>query len=95
MKDGQFKLKPKGRNGYYTQVQLAMYCTGANLCKFYVWSINPEERVCIDVEFDEMFLHEVMCNARKFYFQHLLVRIVDDFFAKRLTLCQEYLELCN
>jgi hypothetical protein len=79
LKDGHFKRKPKGRYGFHTQVQLAMYCTGAKLCKFYVWSINPEERVCIDFEFDQIFLHEVMCNARKFYFPHLLVRIVDDF----------------
>lgn len=72
-----------------------MYCTGAELCKFYVWCSDPEERVCIDVLFDEVFLNEIISNARKFYFQHLLVRIVDDFIAKRLTLCQEYNELCN
>lgn len=27
----QLIQKPKGRNGYYTQVQLVMYCTGAKL----------------------------------------------------------------
>lgn len=50
---------------------------------------------CVNVPFHEVFLNEIISNARKFYFQHLLVRIVDDFIAKRLTLCQEYDELCN
>lgn len=45
--NGQLILKPEGRNGYYTQVQLAMYCTGAKLCKFYVWCSDPEKRVCL------------------------------------------------
>lgn len=44
--NGQLFIKTKGRNGYYTQVRLAMYCTGAKLCKFYVWCSDPEKRVC-------------------------------------------------
>lgn len=31
------------------------------------------------VPYDEVFLNEIISNARKFYFQHLLERIVDDF----------------
>lgn len=27
----------------YTQIQLAMYCTGAKLCKFYVWCFDPKK----------------------------------------------------
>lgn len=65
-----------------------MYCTGAKLCKFYVWCSDPNERVCIDVPYDEVFLNEIICNASKFYFEQMLVRIDDDFIAKRLTLCQ-------
>lgn len=66
--NGQLILKPKGRNGYYTQVQIAMYCTGAKVCKFYVWCSDPEERMCIDVPYDEVFLNEIISNARKFSF---------------------------
>lgn len=51
--------------------------------------------MCISIPFDEVYLNEIISNAIKFYFQHLLVRIVDDFIAKRLTLFQEYNELCN
>lgn len=36
-----------------------------------------------------------LLSCQKIYFQHLLVRIVDDYIAKRLKLCQEYNELCN
>lgn len=66
--NGQFILKPKGTNGNYTQVRLAMYCTGAKLFKFYVWCSDPKERVCIDVLYDEVFLNKIISNARKFYY---------------------------
>lgn len=66
--NGQFILKPKGTNGYYTHVRLAMYCTGAKLCKCYVWCSDPKERVCIDVPYDKVFLNEIISNARQFYF---------------------------
>lgn len=66
--DGRLTIKPKRRIGYYTQVQLAMYCTGAKLCKFYVWCSDPEERVCINVPFDEVFLMKLLAMPENFTF---------------------------
>lgn len=37
-KEDGLVLSSKGRNGYYYQVQLAMFCTKTTKCKFIVWT---------------------------------------------------------
>lgn len=37
IKDGQYELNPKGKNGYYYPVQMTMHCTGPKFCQFFSW----------------------------------------------------------
>lgn len=91
--EGKHVLQPKGRNGYYTQVQMTMYCTGRSKCKFVVWT--EEESVIVDVCYDRDFVMEIMQRVRKFYFQTLLVRLTDEYRNKRLKLCNDYKTICS
>ena len=90
--NGQYVLQPKGRNGYYTQVQMTMFCTGTKLCKFVVWTEG--EGVIADVHYDSDFVNEIMHRVRKFYFQTMLVRLTDEYRNKRLKLCNAYKIVC-
>jgi len=91
-KDGSFLLSKKGRNGYYYQVQLAMYCTKATLCKFIVWT--AESQCVLDVPYDEGFLVEILPRIRKFFFEHFLPRVSDEVLAGRLKFSGELKKFC-
>ncbi|KAH3777174.1 uncharacterized protein LOC127844307 isoform X3 [Dreissena polymorpha] len=93
LKEEKPYLDPKGKNGYYTQVQVAMYCTKASLCKFIVWT--NEYQIVTDVPFDEEFVMLLLPRIRKFYFEHLLVRLSEELRSNRLQLSSEYKELCK
>ncbi|XP_060583020.1 uncharacterized protein LOC132739331 isoform X2 [Ruditapes philippinarum] len=93
LQNGQLHLNPKGKNGYYCQVQLAMFCTKARLCKFIVWT--AEEQVVLDVLYNEDFIEEILPRVRNFYFKHLLVRLTDEHLSGRLKLSPEYKRFCN
>ena len=73
LKDDEPKLSPKGKNGYYCQVQIAMLCTKSVLCKFVVWT--AEKQCVIDVSYSEDFIRDILPRIRDFYFKHLLVRL--------------------
>lgn len=38
LKNGRHILNPKGKNGYYSQVQFAMFCSRTSQCKFILWT---------------------------------------------------------
>ncbi|XP_052241252.1 uncharacterized protein LOC127851492 isoform X1 [Dreissena polymorpha] len=86
-KSGDHCLNPKGRNGYYTQVQIAMHCTTRHHCKFVVWT--KAEGLIVDVPYDANFV-----RIREFYFKHLLVRLVDEHNFKRLMISDQYKHYC-
>ena len=90
---GKPVLNPKGKNGYFCQVQCAMYCTKADLCKFVVWT--ADKQCVIDVAYDQAYMDQVLPRIREFYFRHLLVRLADEFSSKRLKLSSEYRSVCG
>ncbi|XP_052784433.1 uncharacterized protein LOC128220191 [Mya arenaria] len=93
LEDGQPKLSPKGKNGYYCQVQVAMFCTESTLCKFVVWT--AEKQCVVDVQYSKDFIKGILPRIRDFYFKHLLVRLTDEFQASRLKISPEYKSLCR
>ncbi|WAR25804.1 LOW QUALITY PROTEIN: hypothetical protein MAR_011508 [Mya arenaria] len=93
LEDGQPKLSPKGKNGYYCQVQVAMFCTESTLCKFVVWT--AEKQCVVDVPYCKDFIKGILPRIRDFYFKHLLVRLTDEFQASRLKISPEYKSLCR
>ncbi|WAR14290.1 hypothetical protein MAR_004395 [Mya arenaria] len=93
LEDGQPKLSPKGKNGYYCQVQVAMFCTESTMCKFVVWT--AEKQCVVDVQYSKEFIKGILPRIRDFYFKHLLVRLTDEFQASRLKISPEYKSLCR
>ncbi len=93
LQDGEPTLNPKGKNGYFTQVQLAMYCTQKQLCKFVVWT--PDFQVIVDVPINKEFLGGILPRLRSFYFAHILVRAADELHFRRLQLSKNYHMLCS
>lgn len=63
--NGKYVLQPKGRTGYYTQVQLTMFCMGKKMCKL-VWTEG--KGVVADFNYDRDFVSEIMLRMRKFNF---------------------------
>ena len=83
-------INKSGRNGYFTQIQVNLYCTRRSLCKCFTWFARNGNSVCLDVQFDESFVANISPRIRTFYFKHLCVRIVDDFSQGRPVLCENY-----
>ena len=90
--NGELFLSPKGKNGYYSQVQMTMFCTKSSICKFVVWT--AEEQLILDIPYDENYVSNELPKIRKFYFQHLLPRLTDENHFGRLQLSREYKKLC-
>lgn len=90
---GKPVLKKKGPRGYYLQVQLSMYCHGADSCIFFVFCQDSE--VQLQVPYDAPFVNKELDRLKEFYFVNMLPRIVDDFQDSRLTMCRQYIELCG
>ncbi|WAR27062.1 LOW QUALITY PROTEIN: hypothetical protein MAR_012766, partial [Mya arenaria] len=91
--DGQPKLSPKGKNGYYCQVQVAMFYTESTLCKFVVWT--AEKQCAVDVPYCKDFIKGILPRICDFYFKHLLVTLTDEIQASRLKISPEYKSLCR
>lgn len=91
--DGNLFLSPTGSRGYYTQVQLTLYCTNLQRCLFVVWTQAEMERVI--VERDNNTIDELIQRLRHFYFTAMLPRIVDDFNSGRLEFGALYEALCS
>jgi hypothetical protein len=86
--NGSLTLKENGSRGYYMQVQLALYCTGLQLCKFVVWT--ADQYVIVDVPINEDYIAKLVSRLKSFYFLHMLPRLADDFQSKRLILSKTY-----
>lgn len=74
--DDKLILSKTGKNRYYLQVQLQLYCCEKSLCDFVVWS--PSEAHVVEVPFDADFVNSVVPTLESIYFMHLLPAIVDS-----------------
>lgn len=88
-------VNKSGRNGYYTQIQMQLFCTRKSTCKYFTWFAKNGDSVCIDVQYNETFVSNILPRIRAFYFNHLLVRIVDDFSQGRFVFSEKYEKLCS
>ncbi|XP_076439124.1 uncharacterized protein LOC143277997 [Babylonia areolata] len=75
--DSAYELSRNGPRGYYTQIQLTMFCTGIHASKLFIWT--PEKHVLISVPYDADFVVQQVARLRQFYFKHMLPRLTDDF----------------
>lgn len=91
--NGEYTLNPKGKNGYFTQVQMAMHCTGRKFCKFLVWTRSAS--VVVDVQYDKKYVDDTARRVRKFYFNFLLARLAEEWHSKRLKISQDYIQCCD
>ena len=66
---------------------MTMHCTGAKFYQFFAWEDKSDDYVLVSVDYDATFVQNILPRLRAFYFQHLLVRLVDEVHAKRLKLC--------
>ena len=90
--DGRYVLNEK--SPYFKQVQLTMLCTGLQDCKFVVFT-DPAHSLVVDIPFSATFVSKEVERLKKFYFRHLLPRIVDDFESGRFQFRSEYGEFCQ
>lgn len=52
--NGELILDPRGKNGYYTQVQVQMFCIGMDTCDFIV--CISQDAVVVSLSFDAAFV---------------------------------------
>lgn len=74
--DSRLILSKTGKNRYYLQVQLQLYCCQKKLCDFVVWA--PTEAHVIEVPYDADYLNEIIPKLEDIYFMHLLPAMVDS-----------------
>ena len=90
LKDGELVLSRSSQ--YYTQVQLTMHCTNLRHCKFVVFT-DATHSFCLDIPFDQAFVEKEIIRLRKFYFSHMLPRLVDDFNSGRFEFKSSYADM--
>ncbi|KAL2103352.1 hypothetical protein ACEWY4_000220 [Coilia grayii] len=93
MVDGLPQLQPNGSRGFYTQVQLGLFCTRLRGCKLLVWSASKQ--ILFDVPYDETFCVNTIARLRSFYFKHMLPYLADEYQEGRLLMCDRYMHLCK
>ena len=87
--EGKYVLRQTtAASGYYTQVQVAMYCSSRLKCKFMVWS--KKDFVIVDVSFDDAWFQQRLALWRNFYFTNLLPVITDSIKAKQLKVVKPF-----
>ncbi len=86
---GSCFLDPKGARGYYTQIQLTMYCCDLKKAKLLIWKDRDSFKL-ISVDYNSQFITNTVSRLKDFYFTKLLPRIVDDHNANRLILSSNY-----
>ncbi|CAN7938084.1 unnamed protein product [Ixodes hexagonus] len=69
-------LSPKGKNAYYTQVQLQLYCSGQHSCDFVVFA--GKKGYIAKVPYDKVFIDSLLPKLRSIYFEHHLPALVDQ-----------------
>lgn len=93
MVDGVPQLQPNGPRGFYTQVQLGMFCTSLRACKLLIWSASKQ--ILLHVPYNEAFCVNTVARLRSFYFKHMLPYVTDEYQEGRLLLCDRYMQLCK
>lgn len=61
-------------NQYYHQVQLQLFSSNLETCKFIVWT--PVDMVVIEIERDNTFLSDVVIKLEEIFKQHILPELV-------------------
>ncbi|XP_064485345.1 uncharacterized protein LOC135397666 [Ornithodoros turicata] len=89
--EGRYYLAKNGKNGYYFQVQFAMFCTEKSHCYFFVWSAAAN--VLVDVLYDASFICEHIHRLISFYFHNFLPRLTSAVHEGKLLLSQDYIAL--
>lgn len=66
----EFKLKPK--HMYYGQVQLNMFILNFKLCHFLIYSKVDDKCLCVEVDYDENFVRNMISKLTHTYFKRIL-----------------------
>ncbi|XP_042144384.1 uncharacterized protein LOC121834715 [Ixodes scapularis] len=69
-------LSPKGKNAYYTQVQLQLYCSGQHSCDFVVFA--EKKGYVAKVPYNKAFIESLLPKLKSLYFEHYLPALVDQ-----------------
>ncbi|XP_029847216.1 uncharacterized protein LOC115329648 [Ixodes scapularis] len=69
-------LSPKGKNAYYTQVQLQLYCSGQHSCNFEVFA--EKKGYIAKVPYNKAFIESLLPKLKSLYFEHYLPAPVDE-----------------
>lgn len=77
--DGELQLQKTGSRRYYMQVRLIMFCKGLKSATLLIWT--PSEQVSFTVQYNEVFVRELVKRLRGFYFSHMLPRLVEEYAA--------------
>lgn len=91
-KDGYF-ITQNGPRGFYSQVQFQLFCTGRQVCFFYVWSLDAD--ILMKIPFDEDYVSNRMARLHRFYFSELLPRLEELYQRGQLQITNEYKEICQ
>ena len=83
-----FLRQSTAASGYYTQVQIAMYCSKRTKCKFLVWC--NKDYVITDVHFDKDWFAQRFDHLEKFYFMNLLPALADSILSKELKIVKPF-----
>ncbi|XP_077523126.1 uncharacterized protein LOC144133956 [Amblyomma americanum] len=75
-KENKLTLSKAGKNRYYLQVQLQLFCCERSRCDFVIWA--PNEAYIIEVPYDKEFISKQVAHLEDFYFSHLLPAVVDS-----------------
>lgn len=93
MVNGELMLSPGGKNGYYSQVQFTLFCSGKTCCHFYVWSAECD--VLVNVPIDTEYISRNIIRLKNFYFSHFLPHLEELHFKHQLSPCKQYEEICE
>ncbi|XP_029556781.1 uncharacterized protein LOC115154571 [Salmo trutta] len=85
--NGQYLIRPNGKDGYNLQTHVTMMCLGLQSCKLVIWT--PSEHIEVGIPFDKDYTDAHVQQLQKFYFLHILPRLAE----KKIHLCPKYLEL--
>ncbi|KAJ8019343.1 hypothetical protein HOLleu_42104 [Holothuria leucospilota] len=81
--DGKAFLRSStASSSYCTQVQVAMYCSQREKCKFMVWC--KKDYAIVDVNFDQEWFKQRFDHLEKFYFTNLLPALTDRIISREL-----------
>lgn len=83
-KNGQYYLNENGKNGYYLQIQIQLFCTKRSLCYFYIF--HSQIKIQLEVPYNKKYMEQMLKKMRQVYASHMLPFIVDAFNNKKLTL---------